>query len=236
MKNVYYIFKKELKSYFVSPLAYTVVAVFLFITGYFFYVILVNTRDASLRILFDNMGIIMLLISPVLTMHLLAEERKMGTDEFLFTAPVKSVEAVLGKYLASVCLFLFMMGLSLEYLVIVKKVGDPEMGPLYTGYLGLILLAAAYAAVGLFASSLSDNQMVSAMVGFGILLMFLIINWISSAVSSQAVVRFLDSVSVLSHFESFKKGVIDTTDLFYFFAVIFVFLFAASKMVESRRR
>lgn len=236
MKNVYYIFKKELKSYFVSPLAYTVVAVFLLITGYFFYVIFVNTREASLRILFGNMSIIMLLISPILTMRLLAEERKMGTDEFLFTSPVKSAEAVLGKYFASVCLFLFMAALSLEYLVIIRALGEPEMGPLYTGYFGLMLLGASYAAIGLFASSLSDNQMVSAMVSFGILLMFWVIDWISSALTSPSLVRFLNSLSMLSHYDSFQKGVIDTTDLFYFFAVIFVFLFSTSKMVESRRK
>ncbi len=235
MKNIYYVFKKELKSYFVSPLAYTVVAVFLFITGYFFYVILANTHDASLRILFGNMSIILLLISPVLTMRLVAEERKLGTDEFLLTAPLKSVEVVLGKYFAAVCLFLFMAVLSLEYFIVLKHVGDPEMGPIYTGYFGLMLLGATYCAVGIFTSALSDNQMVSAMLGFGILLMFWVIDWFSS-VASPAWSRFLNSLSMLSHFDSFQKGVIDTTDLFYFFAIIFLFLFITTKLVESKRR
>lgn len=235
MKNIYYVFKKEMKSYFVSPLAYTVVAVFLFITGYFFYVILANTHDASLRILFGNMSIILLLISPVLTMRLVAEERKLGTDEFLLTAPLKSVEVVLGKYFAAVCLFLFMAVLSLEYFVVLKLVGDPEMGPLYTGYFGLMLLGATYCAVGIFTSALSDNQMVSAMIGFGILLMFWVIDWFSS-VATPEWSRFLNSLSMLSHFDSFQKGVIDTTDLFYFFAIIFLFLFMTTKLVESRRK
>lgn len=235
MKNIFYIFKKELKSYFVSPLAYTVVAVFMFITGYFFYVILVQSREATLRYLFGNMNIILLLISPLVTMRLLAEERKMGTDEFLFTAPLKSSEVVLGKYFAAAFLFFFMAFLSLEYLIIVNAVGDPEPGPLYCGYLGLLLLVACYAAIGLFGSALSDNQMVSAMISFGIMLMFLVIEWMSGIVS-PGVQRFLSSISMLSHFDSFQKGVIDTTDLFYFIAIIFVFLFMTSKIVESGRR
>ena len=170
MKNAIIIMQRELRSY-TSTIAYTVAAFFLFICGYLFFSVLAATQEASLRYMLHNAAVTMLLIAPALTMRLVAEERRSGTIELLMTAPVTDTQVVIGKYLGSLVFFLSMLVLSLQYPIILMRLGSPEMGPMFTGFLGMFLLGAAFLAIGLVASSLTKNQIVAAIGAFAVMLL-----------------------------------------------------------------
>lgn len=234
MRNTLAIAERELKSYFVSPIAYVVTALFLLISGYLFSVILLNTNEASLRYLISNLSVIWLFITPALTMRLLAEEARSGTIELLLTNPVRDVEVILGKYLGALGFLLFMLAFTLFYPALLFMFGSPDRGPMVAGYLGVLLQAAAFLAVGLMASSLTQNQIVAAVLTFAILL----IMWLSESVANFVgrpvgdVMRYL---SVTSHFQDFSRGVIDTTHVIYFLSVVAAALFIAFLSLQARR-
>ncbi|MFQ6057700.1 MAG: ABC transporter permease [Anaerolineae bacterium] len=234
MRNALTIAGKELNTYFVSPVAYVVTAAFLVITGYFFSLIVFYTREASLRGLFHNMAIILLLISPALTMRLLAEEQRMGTIELLLTSPVRDWEVVLGKFLASLTLFAVMLALTLSYPLILKRFGNPDLGPLLGGYLGILLLGGAFLSVGLFTSSLTQNQIVAAILGFGALLILWLAD-LPSGFLGASLRGLFDYLALSGHFDDFTKGVIDTQHVIYYLSVIAAFLFLSTRVLETRR-
>ena len=235
LNKVWAVCRKELAVYFSSPVAYIVAAVFLLFSGYFFSVVLSYTREASIRLLFQNVAIVMLLVAPMLTMRLFAEERKMGTFELLVTSPMRISELVAGKFLGAVILFLSIMAVTLEYPLILVIFGEPDWGPMIAGYLGFILMGTAFLAIGMFASSLTDNQIVAVVVSFGILLFMWIIGWASDLVPSPAISMFIRSISIVDRFESFSKGVIDTGDLVYYLSVIGTFIFLTIRALDWRR-
>lgn len=234
MRNTLAIAERELKAYFVSPIAYVLTALFLLISGYLFSVILLNTNEASLRYLVSNLSVIWLFITPALTMRLLAEEARSGTIELLLTNPVRDVEVVLGKYLGVLGLLLVMLAFTLYYPALLFIFGNPDRGPMVAGYLGVILQAAAFLAVGLLASSLTQNQIVAAVLTFAILL----IMWLSESVANfigkpaSDVMRYL---SVTSHSQDFARGVIDTTHVVYFLSVVAAALFLTFLSLQTRR-
>lgn len=234
MSKTLAIYKKELKSLFVSPLAYVVMAVFLSLTGYFFSGILIVGREASMRYVFGNMAIILLLISPLFTMRLLAEEHRLGTDELLLTTPLSLHQIVIGKYLAVLTLFVAMLAVSAEFPLILLKFGKPDLGPILGGYAGLALMGAAFLAVGLFASSLTNNQMVAGIISFGILLMLWLIEWASGMVGVGSNYVF-EALSIIRHFQDFEKGVLDSLHAFYYVALTFLFLFMSVRSLETRK-
>jgi ABC-2 type transport system permease protein len=228
------IFKREVASYFTSPMAYVMGAVFLLISGYFFSIILLATNSASLQGVLGNMAVVFLFIAPILTMRLLAEERKLGTDELLMTAPVSITSIVVGKYLAAVFTYLVYLAITLVYPAILTKYGSPDMGPIYSGYLGMLLFGAGCLAVGTFTSSLTDNQMVAGIIGFGLLLIFWVLGW-STDIVTGALGDTLTNLSLLKRFDDFQKGIIDLSSVFYYISFIFIFLFLAVRVVDSRR-
>lgn len=175
MKKIWAIVKKEIKSFFISPIAYIVIAMFLLISGYFFSIIVFNTQMADMRIIFHNMGITLLFISPIITMRTFAEERKLGTIELLYTSPLTLQEIVFGKYLSCIVLFLIITGVTLEYPLLLRLFGKPDWGPILTAYLGFVLLGMTFLAIGVFASSLTENQIVATVVSFSLLLLLWII-------------------------------------------------------------
>ncbi len=183
MSKVYFIFKKEIKSLFVSPLAYVVIGVFLGLTSFMF---LGNMREASMRDAFGLMSLLFIFVMPLLTMRTFAEELRTGTDELLMTSPLTLTQIVVGKYLAVVALLATIMLLSGEYVVILAKYGQPDWGPIFTGYLGLMLMAGAFAALGVFMSSLSKNQMVVAVMTFGAVLFVIAIEALSAVFGNEA--------------------------------------------------
>ena len=236
--NTLTIMLKELKSYFVSPIAYVIIAFWLIGTGLFFTLILNFSRTASMQDLFGTVTVLLLLIAPALTMRLLAEEQRTGSLELLMTAPVRDWEVVLGKFLAAVGLFSAMMGLTLAYPLMLQLFGgNPDWGPILSGYLGLLLFASSFLAIGLFASSLSDNQMIAAVVGFILLLILWMIGQVGSGLSLAGDVSgWLTALSVTEHFNnSFPRGVIDLTDVLFYLLLTGVMLWTTIQIVEARR-
>ena len=234
MKGTLTIARRELRSYFTSPVAYVVTAAFLVVTGYLFTVILSLSREASLRYLFGNMSVILLIISPALTMRLLAEEQRSGTIELLLTAPIRDHEVVLGKFIASLGLLATMLALTLYYPLLLFLYGNPEKGHIISGYLGTLLLGAAFLSIGLFASSLTANQIVAAVLTF----MALLLLWLIGSAAQLAGPGLGDVLGYLAidqHFNDFTRGIIASRAVVYFLSVVAVFLFATVRVLESRR-
>ncbi len=236
MRNVWTITHRELKSLFVSPVAYVVSALFLVAMGYLFSLILINTQDASLRSTFNNMIFVLLLLAPALTMKLLADEQRMGTIELLLTSPIDDWQVVLGKFLGSLVLFAVMfLGPTLFYVLILAVYGPPDYGPILTGYLGVLLLGASFLAIGVFTSSLTQNQVIAYFAGLVILLLL----WIADAGSSFAgtgpVSDALAYLSISRHYDTFFQGVVDTSDIVYSLSVIVTSLFLATQVLQTRR-
>ena len=236
MRTILSIAYKELAIYFTSPMAYVVAAVFLALTGVFF----VESIDrpfpeAAVRGLLRNSAFFLLpLIPPILTMRLLAEEQKLGTLELLLTAPVRDYEVVLAKFLASFVILGGTVLLTLFYVVVLAIYSDPDFGTVISGYVGFLLYCAATLAIGLLASSLTSNQIVAATVGFGIILLFSVMDTIAGILSGSAA-TVLEQLSLTSHFDTFVRGIIDTTDIVYYLVLAGVFLFFTIRSLESRR-
>ena len=226
--------RRELAAYFYSPIAYVVACAFLVITGYFFAVELIEIKQATLRFALSNTVVVMIFVVPFMTMHLLAEEWKSGTIEPLMTDPVTDWDVVLGKFIAGVGVMAFLFVPTLVYVVILKAVGEPEMGPIFTTYVGLLLMGCEYVAIGLFASSLTRSQIVAAMVSFAILLMLLIVSWVSDGKTGFAL-EWLAYLGIRHHLESFQKGIIDTKDVVYYLSTTALFLFFTVRIVETRK-
>jgi ABC-2 type transport system permease protein len=253
MKSVWIIAKKELRAYFTSPIAYVVMTVFLVLTGFFFYSLVwwfnaqsmqaaqnpyyAQQMNINLMVfgpLFNNMSIILLLVLPLLTMRLFAEEKKVGTEELLMTSPIGVGRIILGKYLASLIVVAAMLALTALPAVLTFLYGNPELAPILNGYLGLFLMAAAFLAVGLFFSSLTENQIVAAVLTFGALLLFWVLNWASGSASGFWS-GILNYVSFFPHFGNSTQGILDTTDLVYYASFAFFGLFLTHAVIQSRR-
>jgi ABC-2 type transport system permease protein len=253
MKNVWVVAKKELRSYFTSPIAYVVITVFLLLVGFFFYSLIwwfnsqsmqmaqneyyynqININQMVYQPLFNNISIILLLMLPLLTMRLFSEEKKIGTDELLYTSPISVGQIIIGKFLASLLVLLAMLGLTAVLSVFTFLHGNPELVPILNGYLGLFLMGAAFIGLGIFFSSLTENQIVSAILTFGALLLFWIINW----ASSSATGFWKDALNYLSffqHFDNMTQGILDTTDIVYYASFAFFGLFLTHSAIQSRR-
>jgi len=234
VRSLWAITKKEIISYFLSPIAYVIIAVFLAISGYFFSVILFATHLADLRGILGNMAVTFLFMAPILTMRSLAEERKLGTDELLMTSPVSITAMVAGKYLAALAVYGVILLLSLTYPIILLYLASPDLGPIISGYLGLVLMGGAFIAVGIFASSLSENQIVAGIIGFGLLLLFWMVGWMGSTMS-DGINQVLSSLSLVEHYNDFEKGILDSSHLLFYISFIFTFLFLTIRVIDSRR-
>lgn len=236
MRNIWAITLRELKAYFVSPVAYVVSALFLVAMGYLFALILINSREASLRYLFNNMIFVLLIMAPALTMRLLAEEQRMGTIELLLTSPVHDWQVVLGKFLGSFILFVVMLlAPTLYYVLILQVFGPPDYGPILTGYLGFVLLGAAYLAVGVFGSSVTQNQIIAFFVSLVILLLMWIADAATGVFGPGALSDALQYIALPRHFNDLFRGVLDTTDIVYALSVVAIFLFLATQVLQTRR-
>jgi ABC-2 type transport system permease protein len=256
IRGVGLIFYRELRAYFSSSIAYVVITMFLIITGYFFYNLiatfsvisfqaqanpmmarqynLLNINETVVRPLFGNISIIMLLMTPLLTMRLLAEERKAGTMELLLTYPVRDIEVVTGKFLACFTVFLAMIFSTFIYPALLVFLGEPELMPIITGYIGLILLGAAFIALGLFTSSLTENQIIAASLAFGILFVFWLMSY-SVTLVSPGLGQIISYIAITEHLESLAKGVVDTEDIIYYLLFVTLFLFLTLRSLESKR-
>ncbi len=253
MQNILAIWQREMKAYFVSPIAYVVLTVFLFLSGFFFYSILTAVIQSTMmqaqfgqgaqpvdvpgivsRSFFGTTSVVLLFMIPMLTMGLFAEEKKRGTIELLLTTPVSNLQAMIGKYAASLTFLLIMFASSGVTISALFIYGRPEWKPILGAYLGLLLYGAALLAVGLFISTLTENQIISVVITFGVILVLWLIE--SFASNAEGVMKsVLSYLSVISHLDDFIKGVIDTSNVIFYLTFAFVGLFLTYRSLESMR-
>lgn len=234
MRNTITIAMKEFKSYLGSPMAYVVTAIFLGLTGFFFSTNPATRQETSIRGFLTAGGLLLPLMTAVLTMRLLAEERKMNTWELLLTAPVRDGEVIVGKFLGSAGVISVMLALTVYYPILLQIFGDPDWGPIATGYLGLFLLGCACLAVGIFASSTTSNQIVAAVLAGGILFALWFVGLAADFLPSS-MGELISYLSLSHHFPVFMRGVIDTRAIVYYLSIMTLFLFLAIRSLENSR-
>jgi len=233
MRQVPHIFKKEFRTYFVSPIAYIVISIFLIVIGWFFFSAFFLINQASMRNFFALLPIIFAFVIPAVTMRLFSEELNVGTYEILLTMPVTFREVVLGKFLAGVAFVAAMLLPTLAYPVTVSFLGDLDWGPVIGGYVGAVLLGAAFSAVGLFASSLTRNQIVAFIIGVAICFALVLIDKILFFLPAP-LVGVLEYLGADFHFETISKGILDSRDILYFLSVTFIGLYATHLVMEEK--
>lgn len=235
MKNAITVARKEFRTYFESPIAYIFITAFLLLVNFLYLWTFFVTGQADMRSFFGFMPFVFLFLVPSITMRLWAEERKMGTLEVLLTLPVQEKEVVLGKFIASFLFLLVMLALTFNIPLLVGVLGDPDWGTIICGYLGCLLMGASYLAIGLFASAISDNQIVAFILAIAICTAMLIVGeWFFLILVPDVFVPFFNFLGLGTHFESMGRGVIDTRDLLYYISVIGVFLYLNVNTVENR--
>jgi len=234
VRNTLAIAGKEFKSYLASPMAYVVTGIFLAATGFFFGTSPSTYIETSINGFLQAGVILILLFAPLLTMRLLAEERKLGTIELLLTAPVRDSEVILGKFLGSVFVLTVMLALTLYYPLLLNIFGDPDIGPIVTGYIGLLLIGYTALAIGIFASSLTSNQIVAAVVAIGILLALYFVGFASTFLP-KALGDVVSYFSLSRYFPDFMGGIIDTRGVVYYLSITALFIFLAVRSLENSR-
>ena len=240
MKNILTISGKELQTYFVSPIAYIVLLMFLLVSGYFFtyfYFIPASRYQADGSATFVPacyyMAWLFVLVLPLITMRLFAEERRMGTIELLLTSPVTDTQVVLGKYLASLALLGLLLACTFFLPLYVMLYGNPDPGPIVAGYLGLLLLGASILAIGIFLSSLTSNQLVAAITSIVTVFLLWLIGFASQAPGRLG--KVFGYLSLMEHYQDFMRGILATTHVVYYLSVITACLYLTVKSVESAR-
>ncbi|MFA6393971.1 MAG: ABC transporter permease subunit [Patescibacteria group bacterium] len=236
VKNIFILFKKELWSYFNSPIAYIFIAVFLIAGNWLYFNSFFLAGQASMRNYFSLLPWMFLFFAPALTMRLWAEERKSGTIEFLLTLPIRDREAVLGKFFGALAFLLITLLLSLSLPITISFLGDIDLGPVIGGYLGALFLGGSYLSLGLFISSLTRNQIIAFVLALAACFIAFVVG-ADFAVSGapkiiQPIMRFL---GLGSHFYNIAKGVIDTRDILYYLSFISLFLWLNVKVIEERK-
>ena len=251
MRNVITIFRRELDSYFNSWIAYVLMGLFALLTGYFFYIFVAIFVDRSgaamgqrgapmdvnewvIRPLLQNISVIGLFLIPAITMRLFAEEKRSGTIELLATSPIRDIEIVLGKWLAAVALYACLLGVSALNIAMLYFYGKPDIYPILTGYLGLLLQGSALLAVGTFISNTTRNQVIAGTATFVVCLLLWVMDWVS-AYETSTWAKVLGYLSVTTHLDPFAKGVIDSKDVIFYLSMIFFGLFLTSRSLESAR-
>ena len=248
MNNVMAIARKELSSYFASPIAYVVIGFFALMFGFFYYSLLlyfdrqslqaagqaVNVNEQFLRPVFLNATVILLFVLPLVTMRTYSEEKRSGTIELLLTAPLTDLQIILGKFLGAMGLYAAMLAITFVHVGLLFVFGNPEWRPVATTYLGLLLMGGCFVSIGLLISSLTKNQIVAGMITFGVFLMLWVINWIASFMgpTTQQVLNYL---SITDHLDDFTKGIIDTKHLVYYVSFITFGLFLTARSVDTER-
>lgn len=249
MQNIYPIFKKELRTYFNSPIAYIFLVIFLVLSNIIFCVGFMIWNQADLSFIFGTgqswwmflptVPLLLTLFVPAITMRLIAEEKRSGTLEVLVTMPIRESEIILGKYLAALFLIVVAIGLTFTYPLTISLLGNPDGGHILCSYLGLVLLGASFLAVGMFFSALTKNQIVafimSLVVVFLLVMLELFLFFASLFGLPQSIISILEPFAMYTHFQNIAKGVIDTRDLMYSLSLIFVGLFLATCALTSRK-
>jgi ABC-2 type transport system permease protein len=252
VRNVLLICRKELKGYFASPIAYLLMAFFGLIFGFGFYTATrdmmkfsmqsqmmgqqqpMNVNDQIIRPLLGFASTIALFLIPMITMRLFAEEKRSGTIELLLTSPIKDIEIIIGKWLGAMLLYLCVLGMSMIDIAMLYAWGKPDLKPVLVAYLGLILQGGALLAIGAFISTTTKNQIIAGGVTFFVCLLLWLLSWFT-AYDTSAPAQVVNYISIVTHFENFSKGVLDSKDVVFYFSMIFFALFLTSRSMESLR-
>jgi len=229
------IFKREIRAFFTSPVGFVFLAMYLAVANLFFYMYNVYAQSSDVSSTFSNMLFIMSFIVPMLTMRLLAEEKKQRTEQLLYTAPVKIIDIVMGKYLASVLVFLLAMIGTLTWPMIITMYGHPSFATILGNYIGLFTAGAAFIAIGLFISSLTENQIIAAIVTFVVYLGLYLMTSFAGSVDSVLLSRLVNWFSIFSRYANFAVGLMALDDIVYFFSLTVVFLFLTTRVIERKR-
>jgi len=252
MRNIWIICRKELHGYFVSPVAYLLLTMFAIIFGFFYWNSVgyfnmvglesqmrgqsfpMSVNEYVIRPLLSNVSVIGLFFIPMITMRLFAEEKRTGTIELLATSPIRDIEVILGKWFAAVILYAVLLLFTAINFAFLFRYGNPDWKPLAIGYLGLLLQAGGLLAIGTFISTLTKNQIIAGAATFGVCLLLWVLEWVAGY-ETATWAKVLAYLSVITHFDSFAKGVLDTKDAIFYLSVIFLGLFFTSRSMESLR-
>jgi ABC-2 type transport system permease protein len=251
MRNVWIICRKELRSYFTSPVAYVLLTLWGAVFGFFFWIILrhfltdtldsqmsgqmypLNLNEQVIRPLLQNVAVIGLFFLPMITMRLFAEEKRSGSIELLVTSPIRDLEIIVGKWLAAMLLYCCLLLFTAVHLLFLFKYGNPDWKPILIAYLGLLLEAGAMLAIGTFISSLTKNQIIAGAATFAVLILLWVFAW--TDFSNTGWAHVISYMSLVTHSESFMRGVIDLKDGIYYSTIIFLGLFFTARSMESLR-
>ncbi len=251
-RNVWTIARKDFRTYFMSPIAYIIIAGFMLIMGWMFFYTLSHFEmqnmqyqqfnmgkspsitDGIIRPVYGNMNVIFLFLVPFITMRLFSEEKKQHTIELLMTSPITLSEIILGKFLSSLLLVVIMLGITLVYPITLFATGNPELGPIVTSYIGTLLLASCYLSLGIFFSSLTENQIVAGSLTFASALFFWLVNWASQA-AGPVWSEVLNYLSLISHYNNFGQGLLNSSDVIYYLSFIGIGLFLTHRVLDSFR-
>ena len=251
MNNILAIANKELRSYFASPIAYIVLGFFALLYGFFYVTILsyfvqqsmqmnqfgpqsMNINQQMIRLLLQNVTVVLLFVLPMITMRTYSEEKRSGTIELLLTSPLTDFQIIMGKFLGALALYAVMLLITMVHIGLLFIYGKPEWKPIVSAYLGLLLMGGCFISAGLFISSLTKNQIVAVMATFALFLFLWVINWIGNFAGPQ-VEKITSYLSIIEHFDDFAKGVIDTTHVIYYLSFMTFGLFLTAKSVDSER-
>ena len=249
MRNVLAIAEKEIRTYFASPIAYVIIGLFTLLFGWIFFAYLsyflrnseqmmgggnVNVNQQVISGVLQTCAVIVLFVMPMITMRTYSEEKRSGTIELLLTSPVTDIQIILGKFLGALALYVAMLAVTVLYVLLLFWYGNPEWRPIVAGYLGLLLMGGCFLSVGLLVSSLTKNQIVSAVATFAVFLFLWMINWNvdSSGPTTREILNYL---SITEHFGDFARGIIDTKHVIYYLSFITFGLFLTAKSVDSER-
>ncbi len=245
MSSFLAVFNRELRAYFFSPTAYVVLTFFLLVNGYVFSLIVSFLNDpraggstTPLKLFFGDtffFWLVLLFITPVLTMRLISEELRSGSIEALMTAPVSELQVVLGKYFAALAFYVFLWLPTLAYVVIIGRSSEVDWGPIVSGYIGILGIGAVFMAAGIFASAMSKSQIVAAVITFAILMFFFAIAFLDNLVSGETSKNVLGYMNLLNHMEEFGKGIVDTRRIVYYITTSALFLFLTSRALETKK-
>lgn len=229
------IFKRELKAYFTSPLGYVFLAIFYAFSGLFFYIFSLSVGSTDISSVFLMMFMVLMVFVPLLTMRLLSEDKKQKTDQLILTAPVSLLSIVMGKFLAAYAIFAIGVAVMPVYGFVMSTFATVSWLPIWGNTVGLLLLGGIFVSIGLFISSLTENQMIAAIGGFFINLMILLMNTLKSALPNGFLQDVLSSISVYSRYSEITSGIFSLSSLIFFVSVIFIFLFLTVRALEKRR-
>lgn len=229
------IFKKEFKSYFLSPIGYIFVGIFMILCAMFFLTSSIQYQVADIGGLFSNINVVYLFLVSILTMRLLSEEKNKKTDQLLLTAPISVTEIVVGKYLAAMAVFGVTIVISFVFPITMCIFGNPPISEIIGSYIGFILLWGAFIAIGVLISALTESQMIAAVFTFGVLLLIYFMDWICGNITNKTLLAIAQWFSLMNRYGEFQSGILNISNIVYYLSFIFVILFLTVRTVEKRR-